>query len=260
MSIRGDRRSFQDVLAGNAAAGTWIKLPAVESVELMALGGFDFVVIDLEHAPLDLQTAYLQIGAAQAAGMPALVRIPEVTAGFVQRVLDAGADGLLIPHVDTPADARAAVAAARFPPVGHRGAGFTSRAGRWGLVDGADYLRHGNETVAVIPQLESRTAVDNTSEIAAVPGVTALFLGPADLALSLGVGQQSEQVVALTRTAVARAHENHLPIGTAVGLSPAAVRAGRDLGFDYLMVGNDAGLLGDAARRAVQTFRSPTDS
>ncbi|HWO65208.1 MAG TPA: aldolase/citrate lyase family protein, partial [Umezawaea sp.] len=103
------------------ALGTWVKLPVMESIELLALAGFDFVVIDLEHSPIDLETAYRLIGTATHLGVAPVVRIPALDAGVVQRILDAGAEGVMLPHVDTVAEAEAAVRAIRFPPVGVRG-------------------------------------------------------------------------------------------------------------------------------------------
>ncbi|OMQ15718.1 hypothetical protein A7K94_0207555 [Modestobacter sp. VKM Ac-2676] len=105
------------------ALGTWLKLPATEVVELVALAGFDFVVIDLEHSPLDLESAFRLIGTALHTGVSPVVRVPGLDPGLVQRVLDAGAEGVMVPHVDTVEQARAAAAAVRFPPLGARGVG-----------------------------------------------------------------------------------------------------------------------------------------
>jgi 2,4-dihydroxyhept-2-ene-1,7-dioic acid aldolase len=108
--MTGPRTSrFRAALArpGGPALGTWVKLPATESVELLALAGFDFVVIDLEHAPLDLETTYRLVGTAAHLGMAPIVRVPALDGGIAQRVLDAGAEGIMLPHVDTVEQAEA---------------------------------------------------------------------------------------------------------------------------------------------------------
>ena len=163
---------FRAALArpGGPALGTWVKLPVMESVELLALAGFDFVVIDLEHSAMNLETAYRLIGTANHLAMAPIVRIPTLDGGIAQRVLDAGAEGIMLPHVDTVGQAEAAARAVRFPPLGARGVGSTSRAGAWGAMDRAEYLRFGQEEVVLIAQIESAQAARSAGAIAAVDG------------------------------------------------------------------------------------------
>ena len=124
--------------AGKGLLGTWVKIPAFETVELLAHAGFDFVVIDMEHSPLALDRVYELVFATQRMGMAALVRLPDQLGTPVQPLLDAGADGLLVPRVAS-LDAAAAIAARMvFSPAGERGLGFTSRAGRWALMPGRE--------------------------------------------------------------------------------------------------------------------------
>src|SRR6187399_3216569 len=121
--------------------GTWLKIPSFETVELLAHAGFDFVVIDMEHAPVALDRAYELIFAVQRMGMAALVRLPDQLGTPIQPLLDAGADGLLVPRV-TSTDVAAQISARMvFAPAGERGLGFTSRAGRWSLMALPDYLK-----------------------------------------------------------------------------------------------------------------------
>jgi 4-hydroxy-2-oxoheptanedioate aldolase len=236
------------------ALGTWIKLDTTESVEIMADAGFDFVVIDLEHAPLGLDTAARMISLARATRILPLVRVPGHDAAMIGRILDAGAGGILAPHVDSADEARRVVAATRFPPLGERGAGGTSRAGRWGLLPRAEYVRAGNEDVLCVAQLESVAAIEAAPEILAVDGVDAVFLGAGDLSLSLGLGPGDERVLELLAAGRAAAAAAGKPCGAAAAGAEAAVRAA-GLGHGFLVVGNDATMLARSAHALVGSVR-----
>jgi 2-keto-3-deoxy-L-rhamnonate aldolase RhmA len=240
------------------ALGTWVKLPAVEVVELVALAGFDFVVIDLEHSPLDLESASRLIATALHTGVSPIVRVADLHPGLVQRLLDAGAEGVMFPHVDTPAQAEAAVAAVRFPPRGTRGVGATSRAGAWGATPLAEYLRFGREEVVLIAQVESATGVRNAREIGGTDGVDALLVGAADLAVSEGRAADDPAVATLIAAAVEAGRAAGVPVGNAGGATAASVQAAVDGGFTFTMLSNDATLLGTAARAAVEAGRTVT--
>ena len=237
---------FRTALSNPAAPalGTWVKLPAMESMELVALAGFDFVVIDLEHSAMDLESAYRHIGTALFAGVSPIVRIPSLDAGVVQRVLDAGAEGIMLPHVDTVEQARAAAAAVRFPPLGTRGVGSTSRAGRWGALSREDYVRYGQEEVVLIAQIESGEAARNAGAIAAVDGVDCLLIGAADLSQSEGSTEADPRVVELIAGAIRDTRAAGVHIGNAGGPTAAAVQASVDAGYSFTLMGNDASILG----------------
>jgi 2-keto-3-deoxy-L-rhamnonate aldolase RhmA len=238
------------------ALGIWIKIPAMEIMELVALAGFDFVVIDLEHSTISLESAYQLIGTALLTGVSPLVRVPGLDPGLIQRVLDAGAEGIMVPHVDTVEQARAAVSAVRFPPLGQRGVGSTSRAGAWGARPLADYLRYGQEEVVLIAQIESSLAVRNAGSIAALDGVDALLVGAADLSVSQGLAATDPAVVELIAEAVRQSQAAGTPVGNAGGADVASVRAAVDTGFSFTMMSNDASLFGAAAKSAVTAARS----
>jgi len=244
--------------ADRPALGTWIKIPAMEIMELVALAGFDFVVIDLEHSSISLESAYRLIGTALHTGVAPLVRVPGLEAGVVQRVLDAGAEGVMVPHVDTVEQARAAVSAVRFPPLGARGVGSTSRAGAWGALPRADYLRYGQREVVLIAQIESASGVRHAGAIAAIEGVDALLVGAADLSVSEGRTESDPAVVALIAQAVDAGRAAGVPVGNAGGATVASVRASLDAGFTFTLLSNDASLFGAAARAAVEAGRSVT--
>ncbi|MFJ1767671.1 HpcH/HpaI aldolase/citrate lyase family protein [Amycolatopsis sp. NPDC088138] len=235
--------------------GTWLKIASGEPVEIMAYAGFDFVVIDLEHAPLDLQTAYRLISSAAALGVVPIVRVPDTTASTIQKILDAGAMGILVPHVDTVEQAAAVGRACRFPPHGVRGAGGTSRAGAWGLRPNAEYLATGNDDVLCIPQLESVEAIKAAPEILALDTVDAVFVGAADLSMSMGSTPVSPDVLDLIRSAIEAAHAAGKRCGLAFGGVPErAAQAVRD-GCDFVLLSNDTTMLAEAARNLVKAFR-----
>ncbi|BCL25493.1 HpcH/HpaI aldolase/citrate lyase family protein [Streptomyces aurantiacus] len=240
---------------GTTPLGTWLKIAAGEPVEIMAYAGFDFVVIDMEHAPLDPQTAYRLINSAAALGMVPLVRVPDTTASTIQKILDAGAMGILVPHVDTVEQAAAVGQACRFPPHGTRGAGGTSRAGAWGLRPNADYLATGNDDVLCIPQLESVEAIRAAPEILALDSVDSVFVGAADLSMSMGATPASPQVLELIASAIDAAHARGKSCGLAFGGVPErAARAVRE-GCDFVVLSNDTSMLAEAARGLVTAFR-----
>jgi 2-keto-3-deoxy-L-rhamnonate aldolase RhmA len=240
------------------ALGTWIKIPSMEVMELVALAGFDFVVIDLEHSPISLESAHMLIGTALHTGVAPIVRVPNLDAGLAQRVLDAGAEGIMVPHVDTIDEARAAVSAVRFPPLGSRGVGSTSRAGLWGATSRGEYLRFGQEEAVLIAQIESAVGVRAARAIAGLQGVDALLVGTADLSVSEGKPESDPEMIALVAEVVAAARVAGKPVGNAGGATTAAVRATVAAGFGFTMLSNDASLLGAAARAAVADARAAT--
>lgn len=239
-ALRGERTLF----------GTWVKIPALETVELLGWAGFDFVVVDLEHSPLNLESAYRAIVTAQAAGMAALVRVPDDTGVDAQRILDAGADGVLVPRVTGPAAAKDALARLVFPPAGERGMGRTSRAGRWGLDSMDSYLARGQSEVLRCVQIEDMESLRDIGAVLSLDHLGAVFIGMGDLTLSSGRPASDLELDGLIQSALDRARALGIPIGTAVGDADAA-RGAAVRGFDFVMVSNDASLFGQAARALV---------
>jgi 2-keto-3-deoxy-L-rhamnonate aldolase RhmA len=243
-----------EVLRGGEkpALGTWVKIPSLEIVEIIARTGFDFVIVDNEHSPLSLESTYNAIALGQALGLTMLVRVPDRSGSTVQRTLDAGADGLLVPQVADRATAEAAGAGMTFSRHGGvRGMGSTSRAGLWGLRSSDEYLAR--ETVHAI-QLEELAALENAAELLDAPGVNAAFIGYGDLGLSSGLTAESPELEELTKQVVGATRDRNMPIGTAVGTaSAAAAMAAR--GFTYVLVSNDGSLFASAAQRLVEEVR-----
>ncbi len=237
------------------ALGMWVKLPSMETVELIAAAGFDFIVIDLEHSPLDLETASRHIATALHLGVSPIVRVPGLAGGWVQRILDAGAEGIMLPHVDTVADAEAAVRATRFEPWGTRGVGATSRAGAWGALPREEYIRFGQEEVVLMPQIESAEAARNAADIAALPGVDALFIGTNDMAANVGKPQSDPEMTELVATVIKAAKAAGKPVGNPAGTTAESVQAAVDEGYTFSVMGNDATLFGAAAARTLKAGR-----
>jgi len=156
-------------------------------VELCALAGFDYVIIDLEHGAIDVGECEGLVRAAEVAEVTPIARVATTEQGAILRLLDAGVQGLMVPHVSSRADAERAVAAAMYPPLGHRGAGSMRAAAYGQKLHRRDWVRHANEEMLVIAMLEDADAVRNVSEILAVQGLDAFEIGTGDLSLSMGV-------------------------------------------------------------------------
>jgi 2-dehydro-3-deoxyglucarate aldolase/4-hydroxy-2-oxoheptanedioate aldolase len=230
--------------------GTWVKIPSLETVELLGHAGFEFVVIDMEHAPHSMSTAYELIFAAQACGMAALVRLPDQGGTEVQRLLDGGADGLLVPRIDSIETAKRITRQMVFSPKGERGLGATSRAGRWGLMPMADYVKRGNEECLRMVQLEDWNNLQKAPDYLALRDVGGIFVGLGDLFLSSGKPPSDPDVQALVKTVCEQAHRAGKLSGIAAG-GPKEARTYLDLGYSLVMVSNDTTLFGKAAQAAV---------
>ncbi|MFN0184324.1 MAG: HpcH/HpaI aldolase family protein [Aquabacterium sp.] len=235
--------------------GTWVMSASSIVAEAMGHAGFDWAVLDMEHSPVDLTTLVHLLQGVGTTRMVPVVRVPWNDTVTIKRVLDAGAQTLLVPFVQDAQEASRAVAATHYPPQGVRGMAAMGRASQFGTV--ANHFTQANKTVGVIVQLETIEAVAQLELIAAVPGVSALFMGPADLSGSMGhVGQLSHPAVMDTMARAAeRARAVGKPIGT-VGGTPEMVARYRAMGYDFVAIGSDLGLMMQAAKGAVQALRT----
>jgi 4-hydroxy-2-oxoheptanedioate aldolase len=247
---------LKQLLGGDRVpVGTFMKIPSVESVEIVKLAGFDFVILDAEHAPLSLADLNRMILVARALDLPPVVRVPDHGYGDVQRVLDAGAAGLMFPHVSDGAQCATVVRQALHPPRGTRGAGGGMRAGDWGMAGGgSDYLRDGAENVMRIPMIEEKEAVDNADDILSVPGVDGVFIGPGDLSMTMGLRPGDPAVEDAIEQTFKKAKEQGVPGATVAG-DAAAARRRIERGFDFVVVSNDTGMLGRAAAGIIAGIR-----
>lgn len=176
--------------------GTFVKIPTLEVAEILATAGFGFVVIDTEHAPLSVRDVYTMVVGYSRMGVAPLVRITDRGYGDAQRYLDAGAAGILVPHVENIEQARAVFSHLQFPPDGSRGTGYSARAGLWGALEGGvpEYVRVGREDVAKIAMIEDPDAVESLADIVKAPGLDGVFIGPGDLSLSQGLAMNSPEI------------------------------------------------------------------
>lgn len=238
--------------------GTWISSASPLVAEAVGHAGFDWGVVDMEHAPLDMMNVVHLLQALGNTRMVGVVRVPWNDAVLVKRVLDAGATTVLFPFVQNAAEAARAVAATRYPPAGQRGISGMSRASRFGSVPG--YLKTADAGMAVIVQIETPQALSQLEAIASVDGVDAVFMGPADLSASMGhVGQFTHPAVMQAMAdAARRCKAIGKPIGT-VGATPEVVTQYRAMGYDYLAVSSDMGLLMSGALASVKALRGLSD-
>ena len=249
---------FQQLLAQRATQvpiGTWVMSASPIVAEAIGHAGFDWAVLDMEHTPLDLMDLVHLLQAVGNTPLVPLVRVPWNDTVNVKRVLDAGALSLLFPFIQNADEASRAVAAMRYPPEGVRGMAGMSRASRFGTVP--DFFRHANANVCAVLQLETPQAMARLEEIASVPGVGGLFVGPGDLSGAMGhVGNLTHPAVMdLMADAAQRAHKIGMPIGT-VGGTPEVVAKYRAIGYDFVAVASDLGLLMRAAQAAAQALRA----
>jgi 4-hydroxy-2-oxoheptanedioate aldolase len=180
-------RMKSKLLAGQAALGCSIMVPSPQMVEMVGHAGFDWVLIDLEHGTIDLETAELMIMAAEAAGITPIVRPQTNRKQDISRVMDRGAMGVQVPHVNNVEDARQAVSAVKFGPGDNRGVAAGTRPDSYGLSKSMDEsMKHSNEQTLVCVQLEHAAAIENVDEILKVEGVDVFFIGPSDLSQSMG--------------------------------------------------------------------------
>ena len=165
---------------GQPQVGTWLSFGDVFTARLMARVGFPWLTVDLEHSPIDWQTASLMFAAIADSGCVPLARVPRGDHDLIKRVLDGGAMGIIVPMVNTVEEAKLAIAAAKYPPVGNRSIGATIPALNFQATAG-EYYQHANDNILVILQTESPEGVANAEEIYSLPGVDAIFVGPNDL-------------------------------------------------------------------------------
>jgi 4-hydroxy-2-oxoheptanedioate aldolase len=246
---------FKAALAERRAQiGLWLSMAQPYSTEMCATVGFDWLLIDGEHAPNDLRSTLAQLQVVAGYRSHPVVRVVEGQTALIKQMLDIGATTLLVPMVDTPEQARAMVSATRYPPQGVRGVGAAiARVSRWSAR--ADYVHQANDEVCLLVQAETRTALQNLDAICAVDGVDGVFIGPADLAASMGhLGNANHPEV---QAAIEDAIRRIVASGKAAGTLTSDVAQARrylELGATFVAVGIELSLMMQAVRQRAKEF------
>ncbi|GAA2931457.1 4-hydroxy-2-oxoheptanedioate aldolase [Microbacterium luteolum] len=248
--------SFRERLASSdrALIGMWACSGSTLVTEVAAGSGLDWLLIDMEHSTNTLESVLLQLQTVAAYPITPLVRVPSNDTVAIKQILDLGAQNLIVPMVSSADEARAAVAATRYPPAGVRGVGSAlARSARWNRVDG--YLQESAQHTSLTVQIETAAGVDAAAEIAAVDGIDAVFVGPSDLSASMGLlGQQTHpDVVAAVEKVFAAVKSAGKPVGVNA-FDPAAADAYVAGGADFVAVGADVALLARASEALAARF------
>jgi 4-hydroxy-2-oxoheptanedioate aldolase len=253
--VQINRNEFKRALAQRQLQiGLWSTLCSHIGAEVIAHSGFDWILLDTEHSPNEIPDLVHQLQAMTGGTASPVVRAAWNDPVLIKRILDIGAQSILLPYVQTVEEARRAVQAVRYPPKGSRGVSGSSRASQYGRVK--DYLNRADEEICLIVQIETRAALEQLESIAAVEGVDGVFIGPADLSASLGhIGQlQHPETQAALQDAAARLGR----LGKAAGILTAAQADARryiEWGYSFVAVGADTKLLADSADALAKSFK-----
>lgn len=244
--------------AGETVYTGWCALPAPIVAETIAREGFVAVTIDQQHGLWDTEATVAGIAAIRSGGAAPIVRVPLGAFATASRALDFGAEGIIAPMINTVADAKAFVSAAKYPPLGERSWGPMRAMTLAGIADGKQYLREANAATVTLAMIETRTAMDNLEAIAATPGIDVLFVGPSDLSIGLTDGAELDPHSNTVETALDRIVTACRKAGKIAGLYCAnaerAVACARR-GFRFLAVGSDLGFLRAGTAAQLKTLK-----
>lgn len=247
------RKKLQE---GKSVFGTWIMTSGLDTAEILAYAGADFIMIDGEHGSMDLETAGRMVSLIKRTATAPLIRVAWNEMSLIKRGLDTGADGIMVPMVNTKAEAEQVVRFCKYPPTGVRGMG-ASRAVLFGAgaPEFKDYYAKANEEVLVIVQIEHYTAVENVEEILSVPGIDIAFIGPGDLSMSMGLpGQMNHpDVQEKCRKVVDACNRHHVVPG--IMTWAGGIQQHLDMGFKLLIGGIDSAILLNGAKALVKEFK-----
>lgn len=241
---------------GGAVINGWLGIPSAVAAENMAQAGWDSLTADLQHGLVDYQAAVGMFQAISTTPTMPFARVPWNEPGIIMKLLDAGAYGIICPMVNTRAECEAFVGACRYAPLGYRS--FGPQRATW--YAGADYWQNANDTVITMAMIETRKALDNLDDILSVPGLDGLYIGPADLGLSLGREPRGDQtdpvVVDAIKRILAAAKKHRIHAGIHCGSTEYA-RKMISWGFQFTTIQADNVLLSNAAKAAVAAMRAP---
>jgi 4-hydroxy-2-oxoheptanedioate aldolase len=241
--------------SGGAVVNGWLAIPSGFAAEVMAQAGWDSVTVDLQHGVQDYQSMVQCFQAMQSQPVLPMVRVPWNEPGIIGKVLDAGAYGVICPMVNTAAEARAFVTACRYPPQGTRSNG-PIRVAMYGAA--SNYQKTANQDVLCLPMIETAEAVSNLDAILDVPGVDGVYIGPSDLAFSMGLvpalDKEEPEILAIYERVVRETAKRGQSAGVHCGSAAYAHRA-IGMGFKLVTINNDSGLMLEAAKAAVTRAR-----
>ena len=240
---------------GKHTVGAWLSIPDAFSTEVMAQIGFDWLCIDMQHGLMSYTQALAMLQAISTTDVVPIARVPWNEPSIIMKMLDAGAWGVVVPLINTRADAEAAVAACRYPPLGIRSFGPT----RASVYAGADYASRANDEVLCIVMIETKQALDNLDEIMSVPGVDACYIGPADLSFALGLPPRMDNEEPSHVAAVARILEAARRHGVVPGIhtgGPAFAARCIKQGFQMVTLTSDGSAMARGAWREMQEMRA----
>jgi len=242
------------IAAGTLQIGLWCSLCSNIAADIVSDSGFDWLLLDTEHSPNEIPDLLAQLQAVRGGTATPIVRPAWNDAVLIKRVLDIGAQSVLLPYVQNPEEARRAVASVRYPPAGIRGVAAASRASRYGRVAG--YLKNADSEICTLVQVETRAALDQLEAIAQVEGVDGVFIGPSDLSASFGhVGNpQHPEMQKVLEDAVTRLKAIGKPAGILTGNEDEARRY-IAWGYTFVAVGADVGLLARGADALAKKFK-----
>ncbi|MFP6767311.1 MAG: aldolase/citrate lyase family protein [Planctomycetaceae bacterium] len=243
--------------AGRPQVGTWLSLGNVFAARLMARVGFPWLTIDIEHSPIDWSDAALLFGAIADAGCVPLARVPCGDHDHIKRVLDAGAHGIVVPMINTVEEARDAIAAAKYPPVGNRSVGGGLHAMNFDATAG-DYYEQANDNILVVLQTESPQGVENAREIYSLPGIDAIFIGPNDLRFQMrdaeGAFPTAEEHEEMMQRVLEIGRELSVPVGLHVQTVEDIQRRIEE-GWQFLAIGSELKMMLGGAQQIVSDLK-----
>lgn len=255
------KNTIKEIWAGGGAVvNGWCSIPSSFSAEIMAHQGFDSITIDMQHGLVDYQTATVMLQAISTTEVIPMARVPWNDPGLLMKMLDAGSYGVICPMINTPEDARKLVGACKYPPFGYRSFGpiRAKYYGGGGTHGGGDYHHYANDETLVIPQIETREAIENLDAILDVPGISAIYIGPSDLSMALGKeprkGQSDPEVVEARGRILDAANRHDIPAGIHTNSTAVAVEMIKS-GFRLTSIQSDDRFLMAKAKEEVSAVR-----
>jgi len=252
------KNHLKDILAANKQAiGTWSIINSIMVADVIASSGLDFLIIDAEHGCVSFETAQAMVFACESHGISPVMRVAEINESLILRALDIGIHGLQLPNIVTVEDAKRFVSFAKYPPIGTRGFSPYTRAGLYDFNNGQKLPAEANKNTLLIANVEGIEGLKNLEEISQVNGIDVIFLGLFDLSKSLGIpgDVHSHLVVQKLEEAVKTVHSSGKKIGT-IASDLNSLSYFRTLGIDYLTFSVDTGILKNAYRSIVESFRT----